>query len=78
MKILEDPGSEKPEILQNSLEESKNQTDRSLLLSIVMLLIGIGFTVIIGIVIIRAITKPLEKSVEFAKFIAAGDLTVET
>jgi methyl-accepting chemotaxis protein len=33
--------------------------------------------VLIGIIVIRAITKPLEKSVEFARFIAAGDLTVK-
>ena len=38
---------------------------------------GISFIVIVGISVIRAITKPLEKSVEFAKFIAAGDLTVK-
>ena len=77
MKILEDLEVKNRHILQNSLQESKNQTDRSKLLVIVIVLFGIGFTVIIGIIILRAIAKPLEKSVEFAKFIAAGNLTLK-
>jgi len=77
MKILEDLEAKNQYILQKSLQESKNQTDRSKLLVIIIVLIGISFTVIIGMIIIRAITKPLEKSVEFAKFIAAGNLTLK-
>jgi methyl-accepting chemotaxis protein len=77
MKILENLEVKNQNIMADSLRESKNQTSMSKLLAILMLIIGIGFIVIIGIVIIRAITKPLEKSVEFAKFIAAGDLTVK-
>jgi methyl-accepting chemotaxis protein len=46
-------------------------------ISIAMLLIGIGVVAITGTIVIRAITKPLEKSVEFARSIAAGDLTVK-
>lgn len=77
MKILEDLAVKNRKIAQNSLQESKNQTDRSKLLAILLALIGISFTVIIGMIILRAIAKPLEKSVEFAKFIAAGDLTLK-
>jgi methyl-accepting chemotaxis protein len=77
MKILEDLEEKNQNILQNSLQASKNQTDRSKLLVIAIVLFGIGFTVIIGIIILRAIAKPLEKSVEFAKFIAAGNLTLK-
>jgi methyl-accepting chemotaxis protein len=77
MKMMEDLEVKNKHILQNSMQDSKNQTDRSKLLVIVILLIGISFTVIIGIIILRGIAKPLEKSVEFAKFIAAGNLTLK-
>jgi methyl-accepting chemotaxis protein len=77
MKLLEDMEVKNQHILQNSLQESKNQTERSTLLVIVIVLIGISFTVIIGIIILRSIAKPLEKSVEFAKLIAAGNLTLK-
>jgi methyl-accepting chemotaxis protein len=77
MKILEDLDVKNRQILQNSLLESKSNTDRSMLLVIVIVLCGIGFTVIIGTIILRAIAKPMEKSVEFAKFIAAGNLTLK-
>jgi methyl-accepting chemotaxis protein len=77
IRILKELETINRKVLQNSLQESKNQTSRSLVLSIVMFLIGISFVVIIGILIIRAITKPLEKSVEFARSIASGDLTVK-
>jgi methyl-accepting chemotaxis protein len=74
---LKDLETTNRKVLQNSLQESKNQTSRSLIFSAVMFLIGISFVVMIGILIIRAITKPLEKSVEFAKSISSGDLTVK-
>lgn len=77
MKILENLEEKNQNIVENSLQDSNYQADMSKLLAIFMLLIGTGFIVIIGIIIIRAITKPLEKSVEFAKFIAAGNLTVK-
>jgi methyl-accepting chemotaxis protein len=77
MKMLEDLEMKNKHILQNSMQDSKNQTDRSKLLVILILLSGISFTVIIGIIILRGIAKPLEKSVEFAKFIAAGNLTLK-
>ncbi len=78
MMILKDLEVNKPEdSAEFTCRNQKTRQTVSILLVIVMLLIGIGFTVIIGIIIIRAITKPLEKSVEFAKFIAAGDLTVK-
>jgi methyl-accepting chemotaxis protein len=77
MKILNDLEVKNQEFMQNSLQESKKQADMSIILLISVLLIGIGLVVLIGIIVIRAITKPLEKSVEFARFIAAGDLTVK-
>ena len=51
MKILENLEMKNQNIMQNSLQESKKQTYRSKLLAILMLLTGIGFTVIIGIII---------------------------
>jgi methyl-accepting chemotaxis protein len=77
MKILNDMDVTNRKIVQNSLQESKKQADRLTILSIAVLLIGIGFVVLIGVIVIRAVTGPLEKSVEFARFIAAGDLTVK-
>ncbi|RPJ76446.1 MAG: HAMP domain-containing protein, partial [Alphaproteobacteria bacterium] len=77
VKMLDDLNVKNQHILEISMLESKKQTDRSKFLAIVMLFIGIGFTVIFGIIIIRVITKPLEKTVEFAKFIASGNLTLK-
>jgi methyl-accepting chemotaxis protein len=77
MNFMEDLEVKNRNIVENSLEELRNQTDLSKLLVVLLLLVGTGFIIIIGMVLIRGITKPLEKSVEFAKFIAAGDLTVK-
>ncbi len=77
MIILNDMESANRKILQNSLQESKDQARQSRILLLSMFLIGICLIVMIGITVIRAITKPLEKSVAFAKLVASGDLTVK-
>lgn len=76
-KMLDDLEVKNQYIIEDALQQSKNHTERSKLLVILLLLISIGIIVIIGINIIRSITKPLEKSVEFASLIASGDLTVK-
>ncbi len=77
MIILNEMESANRKILQNSLQESKDQARHSRILLLSIFLIGICLLVMIGITVIRAITKPLEKSVAFAKLVASGDLTVK-
>jgi methyl-accepting chemotaxis protein len=56
---------------------SEKQANRLKILTAILLFTGISFAVVISIIMVRNITGPILKTVEFAKSIAAGDLTMK-
>lgn len=54
-----------------------NSVNMATLIMIVIIILGVGFSVFIAIYVSRIITLPLLEGVHFAKKIASGDLTAE-
>ena len=64
-------------IADKSLQESDLQSKYSRQEATVLILLGVLISIILAIVITRAITIPINKSVEFADKVADGNLNVE-
>jgi methyl-accepting chemotaxis protein len=64
-------------IVQISEQVIEKQTSRFKLLAVIFLLAGIGLAVVISIIVAGMITKPILKTVAYAKSIAAGNLTMK-
>ncbi|MBK4737338.1 methyl-accepting chemotaxis protein [Noviherbaspirillum pedocola] len=63
------------EATQARVAHAKEASDAASLLSIVLMLAGLFAAAISGVVLSRAITRPLNKAVEIADKVANGDLT---
>lgn len=64
-------------IVELSEQASEKQADKLKLLALVILLSGISLSVVISIIMSGLITRPVLKTVAFAKSIAAGDLSMK-
>ncbi|MEW6370029.1 MAG: methyl-accepting chemotaxis protein [Pseudomonadota bacterium] len=57
-----------------SVEEAQAGSERATSLSLLAMLLGAGAAIVAGVFVSRSIVRPLERAVEVAKTVAAGDL----
>lgn len=63
--------------VEKSHKIADENSSMAFLLLIIVSILGISLSIILGIIITKSITNPLDKGVKFAQSIASGDLTVE-
>ena len=64
-------------LADNTRANAEEQSNNAILLLITVILLGAGVSIILGVIISRAIARPLAKSIHLAEAVSMGDLTVK-